>query len=1644
MKISVVPLLSLLILCSSFSHAQNFGSAQPYNALVFNNFTATASDVEGRLAAGGDISLLYYAIGQQLTTAPPDPVLIAGGDITFPNGSVYNGDILAAGSIDGIDASVVNAMAAGATVTGNAALPINFAEVQNELTQLSSDLAALQANTEAVYQWGGLYMTANCDANSQVFQLDGEQVLSANSFNVDLSCAPANATYIFNISGVSAGMTNMGLQSLEAVRDHVVYNFYEATSLTLQSIGVQGSVLAPLADLENPAGVIYGHLYANSWNGPMQINSVPFVGDLSTIANNENSAPMITSEAIIPAYESVEYQYQVTAEDTAEDLLSYQLTQAPKGMSLSAETGLLTWPQPNTDFSNGLTADNLYCSESGLSNSQYAPAADVVVVMDYSGSMNGEWAWIQDLIPSLEAGLKAAGIGTDLASPNLYGLTATDYRDYGTANQMGGSLLGGYDEFVATAKSFKGSGYEDGWSGLVKVIESYPLRENLPHNLILVTDEDRDNHNSALSYDSVRDSLLETGVTLNAVLETTIVCGDNGEITAMGMDSHGIGYAADGNGGYFACTNPQIKYAYGTTKDDYVALAFDLGGAVWSIAQLRSGGLNALSFSKVLQDIKVQEIVRQLPDTNMADLAINQVREQDGKLAFTVKNRGLVASSPFNARIETSSDAEAWQILSSIPVSTLDPATSTKLSVALDTLPLDSSYVRLSLIAEDASSECDINNNSAIISHVSLMVTDSEGKSDTQSYWLPVQEQEQIPQIISEPMLKASVGSQYRYALSVADDLGDSHLYTLETAPLGMSIDSYNGVLNWTPTSDQLGEQTVEISVIDIQGNSVKQSFSVTVTESGQASNGPAFVADYSGIPFVSDTVVELPLEVSGGGDQVLKYELLVAPDYCRFSEAQAGLLVCDYSGISSPAIPQIFVKVSDEQGRYDTLLVMIDRAPRITSHPVNIIKAGNLFVGSLTGTDPERDLYSLSLINGPDGMTGRTDASRRLKVRWTPGDEFIGTTETYTVRITDAYGVFSESVFEIQVVDNQAPSFQSSPVTHAVAGRTYGYTMTAKDPDGDKLTYTLVSGPEGMTLSNSKLSWDIPVGTEGTFPVSVQVSDGDGGLGTQDFEISIEPNYAPIFTSTPTTTVITGHQYLSRNLAKDANRDSFRFELVSGPDGMTSNYWNAGYTRWTPTHEQAGTYEVTMRVYDNYGGESLQTYTLTVVLDQRPELTQLPLDTAIVGHRYLSRNRATDADGDAIVFSMISGPDGMSVDSSNGGYTRWVPTEAQIGTHSVTLQAKDRYGMGIQYTFPITVYANQAPQITSVPKAGAVPGRAYLSRNIATDSDGDTVKLALVSGPDGLTVDVANGGYIRWTPTADQAGEHSVTLRAYDAYGGETQQTFTLIVYDTLAFTQLPEDQTIEAETRFSYTVKAEYPEGMSVRYRAVSVPEGFTITTSGSISWSPALDQAGNHDIVLEAYLPDESLTAEGRFTLTVIAPNQPPVIEEADALQAIVAHPSSWQMTATDPEGETLSFALIGAPAGMTISNNGEISWTPALSQIGDYSVTVIVTDPLGLSATTTVSIVITIDPALLPYLGNLPTAEATVGSPYAYQILALDSDGYSANVELINGPEGMVLIQNSQHLDELRWTPAEGDCLKEVTLRLSDRYGQTVET
>lgn len=79
---------------------------------------------------------------------------------------------------------------------------------------------------------------------------------------------------------------------------------------------------------------------------------------------------------------------------------------------------------------------------------------------------------------------------------------------------------------------------------------------------------------------------------------------------------------------------------------------------------------------------------------------------------------------------------------------------------------------------------------------------------------------------------------------------------------------------------------------------------------------------------------------------------------------------------------------------------------------------------------------------------------------------------------------------------------------------------------------------------------------------------------------------------------------------------------------------------------------------------------------------------------------------------------------------------------------------------------------------------------------------------------------------------------------------------------------------------------------------------------------------------------------------------------------------------------------------------------------------------------------------PSLGNVPTSTAEVGKQYVYRIVAIDGQGYTVDVELQSGPEGMVLA-NENGVPTIRWTPEEGDCIKTVRIKLEDRFGQTTE-
>jgi hypothetical protein len=242
-----------------------------------------------------------------------------------------------------------------------------------------------------------------------------------------------------------------------------------------------------------------------------------------------------------------------------------------------------------------------------------AQAADIVFIVDESGSMAGEHAWLGGMVTSLESELIAAG-----ETGNNYGLVGFGGNDvpgtYDPAHQhdVGGSAMGSAAELsTATGGLIANGGFEDGYSAINFALSNYTFTSSAI-NFILITDEDRDvTPGSSLSFPGMEAALAEAGVVLNAVVDATVMSNSPG--TAVGTNGTDA-YVADGLGGYTTAAFTGYGSDYGTTTDDYSNLAIATGGASWDLNQLRAGGTTADSFTDAFVDIKVHEIITQTPE----------------------------------------------------------------------------------------------------------------------------------------------------------------------------------------------------------------------------------------------------------------------------------------------------------------------------------------------------------------------------------------------------------------------------------------------------------------------------------------------------------------------------------------------------------------------------------------------------------------------------------------------------------------------------------------------------------------------------------------------------------------------------------------------------------------------------------------------------------------------------------------------------------------------------------------------------------------------------------------------------------------------------------------------------------------------
>ena len=379
----------------------------------------------------------------------------------------------------------------------------------------------------------------------------------------------------------------------------------------------------------------------------------------------------------------------------------------------------------------------------------------------------------------------------------------------------------------------------------------------------------------------------------------------------------------------------------------------------------------------------------------------------------------------------------------------------------------------------------------------------------------------------------------------------------------------------------------------------------------------------------------------------------------------------------------------------------------------------------------------------------------------------------------------FDENILRKDYI-NDAPTVTSTAITSITSGEAYSYTITATDQDyQDTFTFSASTLPGWLSLNSATgvLSGTPGNNHLGDNSVSLRVTDEAGLFENHTFNVTVEaePNSAPTVSSSAVTSGQVNAQYNYTFSGTDPDTDdTIIFTSVTLPDWLTFNTSN-GLLTGTPDSTDLGNNSVTLRIRDNGGLYSDQSFTINVAPDPSvaPTVNSTPITLVTRGQEYAYTLTASDENaGDTLTYSSVTLPSWLIFNSTTG-ILSGTPNQSNVGDHSVTLRATDQSGLFENQNFEISVneVPNSAPIVTSTPITTVVEGSLYNYYLTGSDSDtGDEINFQNITLPGWLELNPTSG-LLSGTPGEANIGNNSVSLRVYDKSGDYGEQSFNILV---------------------------------------------------------------------------------------------------------------------------------------------------------------------------------------------------------------------------------------------------------------------------
>jgi hypothetical protein len=506
------------------------------------------------------------------------------------------------------------------------------------------------------------------------------------------------------------------------------------------------------------------------------------------------------------------------------------------------------------------------------------------------------------------------------------------------------------------------------------------------------------------------------------------------------------------------------------------------------------------------------------------------------------------------------------------------------------------------------------------------------------------------------------------------------------------------------------------------------------------------------------------------------------------------------------------------------------------------------------------------------------------------------------------------------------------------------------------------------------------------------------------------------VITGTPTTSTNQDTAYSFTPSATDPDGDPLLFGIDAKPA------WAAfdpatGRVSGTPTAAHVGVHRgIVIHVSDGEAQALLPAFDLTVVAtpaaNRPPTISGTAAASVTVGALYSFTPTASDPDGNALTFAIANRPAWAAFDTGTG---RLSGTPASAGTfNNIAISVSDGSVSAALASFSITVTppspVNRAPVISGTPSTAATTGVSYAFQPTASDPDGNTLTFAIANRPTWAVFNV-NTGALQGTPPSAQTNSN-IVISVSDGSASAALPAFAITVTaanapPTISGTPPP---TATVGTAYTFTPTASDPNGQTLTFSITNRPSWATFTAStGRLQGTPTSANVGTFSGIVISVSDGQASAQLAAFAIVVSTPpNRAPTITGTPQSAVMQGTAYAFQPTASDPDGDTLTFTVANTPAWATFDTaTGRLSGTPAVQHVGTTS-GIVITASDGTLTTSLPAFSVTVQAVATgsATLSWLPPTQNTDGSPLTnlagYKIYWGPQQGTYPNSTTLNNP------------------------------------------